>query len=89
MTGVSGFNVLAANGSVHFEVRRPKSEPASSSAELEVRLNGDLAESGRLIEDGSRLKYDWPVVELVYVELRATRIDGGDMPARLAVIPRR
>ena len=89
MTEVSGFNLLAAHGAVHFEVRRPKAEMASSSAELEVRLNGELVESGRLIGGGERLQYDWPIIELVYVELRATRADRRDLPARLAVIPRR
>ena len=89
MNGRSGFNVLAANGAVHFEVRRPKSEPPSSSAALDVYLNGRPVESGRIIRDRARLRYEWTVVEMVYVELRARRIEDGDSPARLTVIPRR
>jgi hypothetical protein len=85
MEGEAGFNLLAVDGFVELAVR-PRN-PAGRTV-VEVRLEGERVE--RVLLDGEErwLRYPWPNLELVYLELRASDESTG-LPVRLfVVVPR-
>jgi len=82
MTSQAGFNVLAVNEAVRFDVR-PRNP--FGRTEVEVRLNGETAERVRLSQAEHRFELAWPNSDLVYVELFASDPKTGK-PVRLYVV---
>jgi 4-amino-4-deoxy-L-arabinose transferase-like glycosyltransferase len=84
MTGAAGFNILVTREAavVRFNVR-PRNP--SGRTEVEVRLNGEVAELVRLSEQEHRFELSWPDPGLVHVELVASDPKTGE-PVRLFVI---
>jgi len=84
MTGAAGFNVLVTDEAavVRFNVR-PRNP--SGRTEVEVRLNGELAELVRLSEQEHRFELSWPEPGLVHVELVASDPRTGE-PVRLFIV---
>jgi hypothetical protein len=79
--GCAGFYVMPRNGRVTLKVR---GEDASARpARIAVRLDGMKVDEYRLAEDGwRRLRYSWPRLGLVFVELDV-RDDATGEPARI------
>ena len=87
MTAQAGINLLAVDGAVELFVR-PR-HARGSRTQLSVRLNDELVEQVTLRDREHRLRYEWPRLELVYVELIASEPKTG-APARIfLVVPKR
>jgi hypothetical protein len=70
MRGRAGFNMLPSNGIVSLDVTPVYAGPWTS--EVEVRLNGKLLRETNVRGGRKRLKYEWPRMEMVFVELTVT-----------------
>ncbi len=68
MLGEAGFNVLAVDGTVELAVR-PRN--LAGATKVVVSLEGEPAEEVTAMETEHRLRYEWPRLELVHVELTA------------------
>ncbi len=70
--GRVGFNLLPAKGRVSFVVSLLDPAVLPTVIDIEVRLNGRLADDTQLVRRRRRFIYEWPEPQVVFVELTAT-----------------
>jgi len=82
--GEAGFNLLPSKGILSMDVIMSAPAEPQTALDIKVYLNERLIDETLLKGGKKRLKYEWPRLELVFVELIATDRTTGD-PAELAV----
>lgn len=88
MRGRAGFNLIPRNGDLQFEFRLAESAGEPVPTNLTIRANAQLLDEVLLHESRRTYRYEWPRLEMVYVELAATNSKTGMSESLLVSLPR-